>query len=189
MTVDLHDPSMNAIPLSEERTDARHDADLAARGDAEAFERLYRGTVGRIHALARRMAGHDAADDLTQEVYLRAWTKMSTFRGDASFSTWLHRLAVNLILTRRASARKREQRHVGGEGLLEQMAGRVARPGIRMDLEAALGTLPDGARDVFVLYDVEGFTHEEIGGLLGISTGTSKSQLHRARMLLRKRLN
>ena len=178
-----------ATALKLEPMDPRKDAALAAKGDAEVFERLYRDTVGRIHALARRMAGPESADDLTQEVYLRAWTKLGSFRGESSFSTWLHRLAVNLILTRRASARKREKRHVAGDGILETMTGRVMRPGIRIDVEAAMLTLPDGARDVFVLYDIEGYTHDEIGGMLGISTGTSKSQLHRARMLLRNRLN
>jgi RNA polymerase sigma-70 factor (ECF subfamily) len=161
----------------------------AVRGDARAFERLYRATVPRIHSLARRMAGESVADDLTQEVYLRAWSRLHTFRGDARFSTWLHRLAVNLILTRRASMKKQHDRTVSGAGLLERMTAKVSRPGVRLDFEAALATLPDGARDVFVLYDVEGYKHEEIGEMLGIHPGTSKSQLHRARMLLRRHLD
>lgn len=175
------------VPLNE--TSDSDDVARAAAGDVEAFERLYRATVGRVYALACRMAGEDSADDLTQEVYLRAWRKLHTFRGDAAFATWLHRLAVNLILTRRESERKREARHVGHEGVLEGMVARVRPPGIRMDLEAALERLPAGAREVFVLYDVEGYTHDEIAGLLAISAGTSKSQLHRARMLLRNHLN
>jgi RNA polymerase sigma-70 factor (ECF subfamily) len=161
----------------------------AVRGDAQAFERLYRATVPRIHSLARRMAGESAADDLTQEVYLRAWSRLHTFRGEARFSTWLHRLAVNLILTRRTSMKKQQDRTVSGTGLLERMSAKVSRPGVRLDFEAALATLPDGARDVFVLYDVEGYKHEEIGEMLGIHPGTSKSQLHRARMLLRRHLD
>lgn len=175
------------VPLNE--TNDSDDVALAAGGDVQAFERLYRTTVGRVYALARRMAGEDAADDLTQEVYLRAWRKLHTFRGDASFATWLHRLAVNLILSRRESDRKREARHVTHEGVLEGMVARVRSPGTRMDLEAALERLPAGAREVFVLYDVEGYTHQEIAGMLEISAGTSKSQLHRARMLLRTHLN
>lgn len=167
----------------------QRDVDRAAAGDAEAFERLYRSTVDRIYALARRMAGVDAADDLTQEVYLRAWRKLATFRGDASFSTWLHRLAVNLILSRRETLRRREARHVPAEGLVESLTARARTPGLRMDMEAAMGQLPEGARQVFVLFDVEGYSHEEISGLMGISVGTSKSQLHRARMLLRGHLN
>jgi RNA polymerase sigma-70 factor (ECF subfamily) len=177
-------PTVHADLSSDERDVAR-----AAGGDPDAFERLYRATVDRVYALARRMAGEDVAEDLTQEVYLRAWRKLGTFRGDASFATWLHRLAVNLILSRRETLRKREARHVQGEGLLETLAARVKVPGLRLDMEAAMGKLPEGARRVFVLYDVEGYSHEEIAGTLGISVGTSKSQLHRARMMLRGHLN
>ncbi len=165
------------------------DASLAANGDAEAFERLYREHVARVHSLARRMAGVEAADDLTQEVFLRAWQKLGTFRGSSSFGTWLHRLAVNLILSRRTTLARRRDRHVAAEGLVERMIGRRETPGLAMDLEAAMGHLPDGARQVFVLYDVEGYSHDEIAQAMGISVGTSKSQLHRARMLLRRHLN
>jgi len=164
------------------------DVRRAAAGDPVAFERVYRATVPRIHALARRRAGEGIADDLTQEVYLRAWSRLHTFRGESRFETWLHRLAVNLILTRRERLRRDQARNISGEGLLARMAGRVRTPGVRMDLEAALGTLPARARDIFVLHDVEGYKHEEIGEMLGINPGTSKSQLHRARMLLRRYL-
>jgi RNA polymerase sigma-70 factor (ECF subfamily) len=165
------------------------DALLAGGGDAEAFERLYRATVDRIYALVRRMAGPAAADDLTQEVYLRAWSKLHTFRGDAAFGTWLHRLAVNLVLGRRETLRRRESRFLDGEGLIEGMAARLARPGLRMDFERALEHLPPRARAVFVLYDVEGYPHDEIAQRLDITVGTSKSQLHRARMILRNHLD
>jgi RNA polymerase sigma factor (sigma-70 family) len=162
------------------------DAQLAASGDNEAFERLYRGHVGRIHALARRMVGDDVAEDLTQEVFIRAWEKLATFRGDARFGTWLHRLAVNHLLSRRETVRKQEARTAVGEGLLDRvMAPRWRSSGAALDLEGALRKLPPGAREVFVLYDVEGYAHEDIAGLMGISVGTSKSQLHRARMMLR----
>ena len=160
------------------------DVALAQKGDAGAFERLYRASVSRIHSLARRMAGDGAADDLTQEVFIRAWQKLPTFRGESAFDTWLHRLAVNLILTRRQSLRKRESRQVGGPELLESFAGRAGVPGFAVDFERALEVLPAGAREVFVLYDVEGFNHQEIADRMGITTGTSKSQLHRARMML-----
>ena len=165
------------------------DAALAAAGDADAFERLYRATVDRIHGLVRRMVGSRAAEDLTQEVYLRAWSKLHTFRGDAAFGTWLHRLAVNLVLGRRETLRRRESRFLEGEGLLEGMAGRLTPPGLRMDFERALEHLPPRARTVFVLYDVEGYPHDEIAARLGITVGTSKSQLHRARMILRNHLD
>ena len=181
--------SIVARALKPDPRDEAQEALAAAGGDTEAFERLYRGTVARIHSLARRMAGEASADDLTQEVYLRAWSRLHTFRGDARFSTWLHRLAVNLILTRRASIRRERERTVSGAGLLERMTARVGRPGVRVDFEAALATLPEGARDVFILHDVEGYTHQEVGETLGIRPGTSKSQLHRARMLLRRYLD
>ena len=161
------------------------DVALNQNGDEGAFERLYRASLSRIHSFARRMAGEDVADDLTQEVFIRAWQKLPTFRGESAFDTWLHRLAVNVILTRRQSLRKRESRQVGGPELLESLSGRAGVPGLGMDLEKALEVLPAGAREVFVLYDVEGFNHQEIADRMSITTGTSKSQLHRARMMLR----
>lgn len=170
------------LPAYAETTEARR----AAGGDHEAFERLYRAHVGRIHALARRMVGEDLADDLTQEVFIRAWEKLSSFRGESKFGTWLHRLAVNHLLSRRETERKREARTVAGEGAWGSVAAPVKRSSAAaLDLEEALTRLPAGAREVFVLYDVEGYGHEDIAGLVGISVGTSKSQLHRARMLLR----
>lgn len=173
-------PNPNEIDLDVRR---------AAKGDARAFERIYRATVPRIHALACRMAGEGAAEDLTQEVYLRAWSRLHTFRGDARFSTWLHRLAVNLILSRRESIRRREARQVQGDGLLDRVAGRLRSPAAKMDFEAGLASLPERARDVLVLHDVEGYKHAEIAQLMGIEAGTSKSQLHRARMLMREYLD
>lgn len=163
------------------------DAMLAAAGDAHAFARLYRDHAGRIHTLARRMASEDEADELTQDVFVRAWEKLGTFRGESAFGTWLHRLAVNLILARRAAAGRRRSREAGDEAL-EITPGRSAPPELRMDFEKAVEWLPDGARHVFVLFDVEGYRHEEIAQMLGISVGTSKSQLHRARMILREHL-
>lgn len=165
------------------------DVERAAGGDHDAFERLYREHVGRVHALTLRMAGADVAEDLTQEVFIRAWEKLGTFRGESRFGTWLHRLAVNHVLSRRETLRKREARHVTAEGILERVrAPRRRDSGAALDVEKALGRLPEGARRVFVLYDVEGYGHEEIAEAMGISVGTSKSQLHRARMLLRRHL-
>jgi RNA polymerase sigma-70 factor (ECF subfamily) len=178
-----------SLALNADPSDQTPDVRRAAAGDARAFERVYRATVPRVYALACRMAGDAVADDLTQEVYLRVWTRLHTFRGDARFETWLHRLAVNLILTRREALRRDESRNVSAPAWLERVAGRVRSPGASMDLEAAVKTLPERARDVFVLHDVEGYKHEEIGEMLGISPGTSKSQLHRARLLLRRHLD
>ena len=167
------------------------DVVLAASGDAAAFERVYRAHVPRVHGLARRMAGSDAADELTQDVFVRVWQKLGTFRGESSFGTWLHRLAVNVIVERfRTLGVRRERFLPDGEPVLDVTAAPVrARPDLAMDLDAAMARLPEGARTIFVLHDVEGYRHEEIGTMLGISAGTSKSQLHRARHLLRGLLN
>jgi RNA polymerase sigma-70 factor (ECF subfamily) len=134
------------------------------------------------------MAGEGGADDLTQEVFIRAWEKLGSFRGEAAFGTWLHRLAVNHILSRRQTTRRREAWQVEGEGVLDRVSARQPGPALMIDFERALERLPEGARQVFVLHDVEGYKHEEIGELLGINAGTSKSQLHRARMILRGHL-
>jgi RNA polymerase sigma-70 factor (ECF subfamily) len=165
------------------------DVALAAGGDTAAFERVYRTHVARVHGLARRMAGHEAADELTQDVFVRAWQKLGTFRGDASFSTWLHRLAVNVIIERfRTLGTQRDRFLADGDEVLERMASPRRTGDFRMDFDAALTHLPRAAREVFVLHDVEGYKHHEIGDLLGISAGTSKSQLHRARSLMRGHL-
>lgn len=161
------------------------EAALAAAGDAHAFERLYRAHSGRIHSLVRRMLGDDEADEITQDVFVRAWQKLGTFRGEAAFGTWLHRLAVNVVLARRSELAKRRQRYHHDDVPLADVATAAGRPEDVMDFEQALGQLPDGARQVFVLHDVEGYRHEEIAQMLGLVVGTSKSQLHRARMALR----
>jgi len=164
------------------------DVALAAGGDRQAFERLYRTHVTRIHSLARRMTGEEHADDLTQDVFVRAWTKLSTFRAEAAFGTWLHRLAVNVILARRTTLGTERGRYDDSEGVLDGVSSRPHAPDLSLDFEEAIGRLPDGAREVFVLHDIEGYRHEEIADLLGIVPGTSKSQLHHARMALRRHL-
>ena len=164
------------------------DVALAAGGNSQAFERLYRCHHGRVHSLALRMAGVEWAEDLTQEVFIRAWTKLGTFKGEASFGTWLYRLAINLILSRRQTLRRRQQRQVAEGTLFDRLPARESHPGLAVDFEAAIQRLPDGAKQVFVLFDVEGYHHAEIADLLKISPGTSKSQLHRARMMLREYL-
>ena len=163
------------------------DAALAAAGDSHAFERLYRRHLGRIHSLVRRMIGDDA-EDVTQEIFIRTWQKLSSFRGDSAFGTWLHRLALNLILTRRETLGIRRQRHTDDPDSLDRLPGKSVPAGISVDVEAAIQRLPDGARQILVLHDIEGYRHEEIAGMLEISSGTSKSQLHHARMALRRLL-
>ncbi len=168
-------------------TDA-DDAREAARGDRAAFERLYRRHSARIHSLARRMLGPDDADEATQDAFVRAWTKLDGFRGEAAFGTWLYRLSLNVILARRADAAKARKRFVAEEEMGELVHAGGARPDLGVDVTRALDRLPDGAREVLVLHDIEGYKHEEIAVLLGINAGTSKSQLHRARMLMRTHL-
>ena len=173
----------------ETATAVQGDVALAAGGDTAAFERLYTANVARVHGLARRMAGPEAAEELTQDVFVRAWQKLGTFRGDASFSTWLHRLAVNVIIERfRTLGTQRDRFLADGEETLERLSSPRPSGDLRMDFDSALSRLPHAARKVFVLHDVEGYKHHEIGNLLGISAGTSKSQLHRARMLMRGHL-
>jgi RNA polymerase sigma-70 factor (ECF subfamily) len=165
------------------------DVALAASGDQRAFERLYRQHVARIHSLARRMVGDEGdPDELTQDVFVRAWERLGTYRGEAAFGTWLHRLAVNAILNWRrseASGRRYRDDRVDLESV---RGGRTGGGGEALDLESAIARLPRGAREVFVLHDVQGFRHEEIAAMTGVTTGTSKAQLHRARMLLRAHL-
>jgi RNA polymerase sigma-70 factor, ECF subfamily len=180
--------------LTTDSTAAAKDAEaadvaLAQSGDGRAFERLYRTHVPRVHGLVRRMLDSGDTDDLTQDVFVRAWEKLHTFRGESAFGTWLHRLAVNVILARRKSVGSERQRFKDGEGTLEGVAGRHHPVEHGLDFEEALRRLPEKARQVFVLHDVQGYRHEEIGKLLGIVPGTSKSQLHHARMALRKHLD
>ncbi len=180
-------------PLTREPTTAADaetaDVALAASGDAHAFERLYRRHVARIHSLARRMADATEADDLTQDVFVRAWEKLHTFRGQAAFGTWLYRLAVNVILGRRKAIAIDRGRYDTAEDALADAAGSPETPGAALDFEAAIARLPDRARQVFLLHDVAGYRHEEIAQMLGVVPGTSKSQLHHARMALRKHID
>ena len=167
---------------------ADSDAALAAAGDTAAFERLYRGNLARVHGLARRMIGPRDADEVTQDVFVRAWQKLGTFRGDAAFSTWLHRLAVNVMIERRRTWAVLRERIVDDPDALDRMALPAGRPDLSLDFEAAIDELPAGAREIFVLHDIEGYKHREIADLLDITSGTSKRQLHRARQLMRRHL-
>ncbi len=162
----------------------------AQAGDARAFEVLYRENVGRIHALCLRMSGDPAtAADLTQDVFVHAWKKLGQFRGDAQFSTWLRRVAVNFVLNALKSERRRRLRVHTTDELEPFDRGEHMRPvETRLELEDAVAALPPGARSVFVLHDVEGYRHKDIAQMLGVAEGTVKAQLHRARRLLREAL-
>jgi RNA polymerase sigma-70 factor, ECF subfamily len=160
----------------------------AAAGDVCAFEELYRTHLPRVHSLVRRMAGGRDTDELTQDVFVRVWQKLASFRGDSAFTTWLHRLTVNVVIERFRTEATRRQRLRDGEDIFDVLPGPAHSGDLSMDFETAMLKLPDGAREIFVLHDVEGYKHSEIAALLEISAGTSKAQLHRARMMLRKHL-
>ena len=168
----------------------------AQQGDAAAFERLYQLHKGRVYSLCLRMLGNPAeAEDLAQEAFLQLFRKVATFRGESAFSTWLHRLTVNVVLMH---LRKKVLPQVPIDEPVEpDEAGEGPRwePGAedpvlvgsidRVTLEEAIAKLPHGYRLVFILHDVEGYEHNEIAALLGCSVGNSKSQLHKARLRLR----
>ena len=163
---------------------------LAVKGDRNAFERLYRINVNRVYAVCVRMSGsRSRAEELTQDAFVRAWEKLPQFRGDSAFSTWLHRLTVNVVLEAQRSEKRSRARLESEESLAEEPP--VARRELhaeKLDLTVAIAALPPGARAVFALHDVEGYKHEEIAEMLNISSGGSKAQLHRARRLLREAL-
>jgi len=169
-------------------TNPHEDVALAAKGDSSAFERLYRTHVARIHSLTRRMLGSSEADEVTQDIFVRTWQKLGQFRGESAFSTWLHRLAVNVVIERRRSFAIQRERMIDDPAALDLVTVAPARADLAVDFEAAIEQLPPGAREILVLHDVEGYKHREIARMLDITTGTSKRQLHRARMLMRRHL-
>lgn len=160
------------------------------RGEIAAFEELYRRHAPRVYNLSYRMLGHPAdAEDAVQETFLLAHRRLDSFRGEAALGTWLHRMAVNHCLDRLRSRAGREAHATDSLDDPEphwEPAGRAESTLERLDLETAIARLPPGGRAVFVLHDVEGLEHREIASLLGISEGTSKSQLHKARLRLRR---
>lgn len=165
----------------------------AAQGDTRAFEALYRAHADRIYGLCWRLCNGDEAkaSQYAQDAFVRAWENMASFRGDSLFSTWMHRLTVNVVLgdsrllRRWVTFEDAISEDEPGEALSEHPQQRL---GDRMDLERALVKLPPGARAVLMLHDVEGYRHEEIAKLTGIAVGTSKAQLHRARKLMKELL-
>ncbi len=171
---------------------AADDSSLVRRcvaGDTAAFEQLYRGHVGRVHGAILRLVGMDRAraEELTQDAFVRAWQKLSGFRHESAFSTWLYRLGVNTALM---DLRGKHDEVAAPDEELEFAAGGEVPfcAGERGDIERAVSKLPPRARAVLVLHDVEGWKHEEIANELGMAVGSSKAQLHRARGLLRRAL-
>jgi RNA polymerase sigma-70 factor (ECF subfamily) len=160
----------------------------ARRGDAAAFEELYHEHSGWVYALARRMAQDETlAKDLTQEIFIRLWRKLESFRGESEFTTWFRRMAINLCLNKLSDEKRKTARvfTTDDPSMFETPNRPIAHsPEAGIDLERAIGTLPQGARNVFVLHDVEGYKHSEIAHMTGVAEGTVKAQLHRARKLL-----
>ena len=164
----------------------------ARKGNRLAFEKLYRRHRDRIYGLVWRLCGGDGAlaEDMLQEAFIRAWLKLDSFRGESRFITWLHRLSANVALSDRRIRIKRVEREAPLEGAAERTASgaKDVYAGDRMDLEQAIARLPERARTVLVLFDVEGYSHAEIAELAGMAVGSSKAQLHRARKLVREEL-
>jgi len=162
----------------------------AQSGDVDAFESLYRVHAPAVYALCRRMIGDEVrARELMQDVFVRAWERLTTFRGQSSLGTWLHRLAVNVVLAHLRTSKRDALRLIETDDA--QIAGRSAHAQLdaRMDLESALLKLPVGARTVLVLYDVHGYSHDEIAQMTGIAAGTARAQLWRARRALTRLLS
>jgi RNA polymerase sigma-70 factor, ECF subfamily len=166
----------------------------ARTGDLDAFEQLYRRTSGRVFALCLRMSGdREKATELLQDVFVRVWERLASFRGEAAFTSWLHRLAVNVVLLQVRGDKRRGMRFSEMPDDLDgDFGGDLGVPARsvhqRLDLEAAIATLPPGARRVFILHDIEGYRHEEIARLTGVAQGTVRAQLHRARKLMMEAL-
>lgn len=162
----------------------------AQQRDEQAFAVLYRRHGPRVYALCLRMCANDVrATELTQTVFVNLWPKLSLFRGESTFATWLHRFAVNIVLIDFRTTRRREGRVIATDQP-ETFAQPTSTPtaGLRLDLEQAIAALPDQARAVFVLHDVEGYTHDEIARLMNLAPGTTKAHLHRARKQLQEAL-
>ena len=169
-------------------------AQSAAKGDMAAFEELYQRHNRRVFSLCLRMLqnAHEA-EDLTQEVFIQLYRKIGSFRGDSAFTTWLHRMTVNQVLMHfRKRSVKNEKTTEEGETPVQVVSGtenpRKMPIVDKIALDRAIAQLPKGYKSVFILHDVEGHEHEEVARILGCSVGTSKSQLHKARMKLRKLL-
>jgi RNA polymerase sigma-70 factor (ECF subfamily) len=179
---------MGTVPKAAE-TDEGTLIKRAQDADARAFEALYRRHVDKVYGLCLRMTGNvGEAEDCAQEAFIQAWKQLKRFRGDSAFSTWLHRIAVNAVLGRMRKSKREQDRIRAVAEQVEVSPAAVADTGELRDLAEAIDRLPQGARHVFVLNAVYGYSHEEAGNMLGIAVGTSKAQLHRARRMLAEQL-
>ena len=178
-----------AVRVTAESTTKEHGLIRKAQtADPAAFEALYRMHVDKVYGICLRMTGNVAeAEDCTQDTFIQVWGKLNDFRGESTFGTWLHRVAVNTVLGRMRKSR-REQDRIRAVSDAPSTPGTISDSGGLRDLEQAIDQLPSGARNVFVLHAVYGYSHDETGDMLGIAAGTSKAQLHRARKLLVQQL-
>jgi RNA polymerase sigma-70 factor (ECF subfamily) len=171
---------------------------LAQKGDAAAFERIFRLHSGRVYALCLRMVRNTSqAEELTQEVFLQLFRKIQTFRGESAFSTWLHRVSVNVVVMRlrKKTVMETPLEDDNEEEYSNRLVKEIGAPDLvlsgaidRINLDRAIGELPPGYRRAFLLHDVEGYEHREVAEIMGCSVGNSKSQLHKARRQLRNLL-
>lgn len=162
----------------------------AKQGDHSAFKELYNRNVGRVYAVCLRiLKSKDKAEELTQDVFVSAWNNLNNFREESLFSTWLHRIAVNMVLVSLRNEKRRLSRFVSINSKINNVLSKIHLTGDSIDLEKAISILPEKARIVFLLHDVEGYKHEEISEVMKIAVGTSKAQLSRARKILREALD
>jgi len=189
LTANIAETDREAVPVTVDIADDEHHWVRKAQAqDTAAFEALYRLHVDKVYGLCLRMTGNASeAEDCVQDAFIQAWTKLDKFRGESAFGTWMHRVAVNTVLGRMRKSR-REQDRIRAVTEVSSIPEAIGDNGGLQDLELAINELPSGARHVFVLHGVYGYSHDETSGMLGIAEGTSKAQYHRARRLLAQQL-
>ena len=189
LTVNIAEKHREAVPVTVDIADDEHHWVRKAQAqDTAAFEVLYRLHVDKVYGLCLRMTGNASeAEDCAQDAFIQAWTKLDKFRGESAFGTWMHRVAVNPVLRRMRKSR-REQDRIRAVAEVSSVPESIGDNGGLRDVELAINELPSGARHVFVLHAVYGYSHGETSGMLGIAEGTSKAQFHRARRLLSQQL-
>jgi RNA polymerase sigma-70 factor (ECF subfamily) len=189
LTANIAETDREVVPVTVDIADDEHHWVRKAQAqDTAAFEALYRRHVDKVYGLCLRMTGNASeAEDCVQDAFIQAWTKLDKFRGESAFGTWMHRVAVNTVLGRMRKSR-REQDRIRAVTEVSSVPDSIGDNGGLEDLELAINELPSGARHVFVLHGVYGYSHGETSGMLGIAEGTSKAQFHRARRLLAQQL-
>ena len=189
LTANIAETDREVVPVTVDIADDEHHwVRKAQAADTAAFEALYRLHVDKVYGLCLRMTGNASeAEDCVQDAFIQAWTKLDKFRGESAFATWMHRVAVNTVLGRMRKSR-REQDRIRAVAEVSSTPEAIGDNGGLQDLELAINELPSGARHVFVLHGVYGYSHDETSGMLGIAEGTSKAQYHRARRLLAQQL-